>query len=606
MSQVILGWQLTRRLETQDIAAMVSRIKARYQPLFEAPIHHAGICHENQGLLHFDVLPREAPWVHVDTARIICVNGGPSITVDTPSTPARRPGAKELYDLMHDSSGRLDRQPISRINPPFTLCWFDRQRRELGLAHDGLGGDQFFIAETAAGMVFSNKCWPILQFLGEAPRLDHRAWQYWFCLGWFPGNSTPFENVRHLDRGEFVHADSRTVSYRSEDTLAAWLRPVEEGVPASLMTRAVDSVQHLIRLHRPTNGGYGADLTGGLDSRAICSVLIKEAMPCSFSTGGPRFSSDVMVARKIARRFHLDWVHLKDPPFWRHPGLPQAVDLQFSKLLLWGEGLVQPSRFQHFQVEPHASESGGYLSGGASEISKGYYYAYQLGPADGKGFDCARALLRLDTIRAGPLCDTDRRQLSQLLRDQVAKGAVYGLREVALLDYFYLTERIRRWQSAHIAINLFDRSVLPFLSIDHIRLAFAMSPLDKAEHRFQKRIIASNVEKLLEVPFGDSPRYRLQDRLLDWRPKTRWLGGMLQTLDWADYLRADGRLQLERILASDTPLWEILDRDKTVAQWDGFLRGSNRNLLFPLSLMAFWHWYAMYFEAPPGQAPRVP
>lgn len=297
MSKLILGWQLNRRLEDQDIAAIIARIKARYQPLFEDPIHHAGIWHENQGLLHFDVVPREDPGVHLDNARIICLNGSPSITSDSSSDRARRFGAKDLYDHIHGSSGRVDRRTLHQINPPFTLCWFDKTSQELGLAHDGLGADQFFVAETSKGMVFSNKCWPILQFLGEAPRIDHAAWRYWFGLGRFPENSTPFENVRHLDRGELIRADSRVVRFGSEDTLTSWIKPPKEGFPTSLMTAAMHSFEQLIRLNQPVDARYPADLTGGFDTRAICAFLIKEGMPCTFYAGGPRYSSDVTVAR---------------------------------------------------------------------------------------------------------------------------------------------------------------------------------------------------------------------------------------------------------------------------------------------------------------------
>ena len=43
---------------------------------------------------------------------------------------------------------------------------------------------------------------------------------------------------------------------------------------------------------------------------------------------------------------------------------------------------------------------------------------------------------------------------------------------MTLLDFFYLNERVRRWQSAHLAVNLFDRTVLPKMP----RLAPKQSP----------------------------------------------------------------------------------------------------------------------------------
>lgn len=591
MSKLILGWQLDRRLDDRDIAATIARIKARYQPLFEDPIHHAGVWHENQGLLHFDVVQGDDPGVHLDPARIICLSGSPSITGDR----ARRYRAKDLYDYIHGSLGRADRGTLHHINPPFTLCWFDKRTQELGLAHDGLGADQFFVAETSHGMVFSNKCWPILHFLKEAPRIDDAAWQYWFCLGWFPGNSTPFENVRHLGRGEFIRADSRTVRFDSEDTLASWISPVKAEFPTSLMTRAMDSARQLIRLNQPTRARYGSDLTGGLDSRAICAVLIKDGIPCTFYTGGPRYSSDVVVARRIAKRFHLDWVHVKDPPFWRHEDLPHIVDAQFTKLLLWGEGLVQPARFQHFQVAPAPTTHHSYLSGGSSEISRGPYYNRVLTKDKDQGVEYRKALALFESrITTAPLSEAAAFNGTRLVREQVANGEAYGLRELDLLDFLYLTEKMRRWQAAHRAINLFDSSVVPFFNIEHIKLGFAMRPLDKAERRFQSFVIAQNAAELLHLAFGNSFRFKLQERLVRVMSRSQWLGGMLKTLGWAEYLRVDGKSEIEEIFASDTPLWGILEKGKAAAKWRAFLRGSDQNLQFPLGLMAFQRWYAMY------------
>lgn len=280
--------------------------------------------------------------------------------------------------------------------------------------------------------------------------------------------------------------------------------------------------------------------------------------------------------------------------------MSRSPDVQFTKLLLWGEGLVQPTRFQHFHGEPHQTTRGSYLDGGSSGISKGFYYSRLLKRNDDEGLTYRKVLSRFEGIGTAPLTDADAFELSRRLRDHLASGEAYGLRELALLDFFYLNEWIRRWQSAHLAINLFDKSVLPFFSIDHIKLAFAMRPLDKAERRFQRFIIAQNAEELLHVAFGNSLRFKLQDRLLRLMSRTKWLGGVLKTLSWADYLRGDGKPQIDRIFSSDTPLWQILDRERATAKWNAFLRGSDQSIQFPLGLMAFRRWYAMYSESTPG------
>ena len=74
------------------------------------------------------------------------------------------------------------------------------------------------------GVVFSNRCWPILRLTGEPPTLDAEAWRHWFCLGWFPDLSTPVRNVRVLDSGEIIVGDSRAVTSTSAGALSRWIQ----------------------------------------------------------------------------------------------------------------------------------------------------------------------------------------------------------------------------------------------------------------------------------------------------------------------------------------------------------------------------------------------
>lgn len=601
MSKIIVGWQLTGGVEDRDVRRRIGQIKARYQPLFQETIEHTGFWRQGQGLLHFDVPQPDDRGLWVGAESLICVTGRPSITADASPLYGAPLTAKVLHDHLFGSTAQVDRRVLHHINPPFTLCRFDKNNHMLNVVHDGLGADQFFIAATGRGIIFSNKCWPILLFLGESPRIDLDAWRYWFCLGWFPESATPFENVRSLARGEIIRADSHTVAFDSEDTFRSWILPSGDrhSTPA-LVARASDSVRQIIRSNRTAGARYSSDLTGGLDSRAICSVLIKEGIPCIFYTGGSRHSGDVILARRIAKRFNLEWHHVAEPGFGRRDHSATRMDVQFKRLLLWGEGLVEPNRFEHFRRESCPTEHGAYLSGGSSEISKGHYYANLLRKEHELPSDLHAALTGLEGRIGQLLRDADSFNVRQRLRDQIALGELYGIGGLTLLDFFYLNERVRRWQSAHLAVNLFDRTVLPFVNVEHIQLAFAMRPADKAERRLQTFIIAQNAEELLRVGFADSVPVTLWAFL--WRAilKHRRLAALMKTYSWADYLRGDGRVVVDTVLSTQSVLWQILDRNKARARWNEFIRGSNQEFHFLLGLVAFRQWYAMYAEPPLG------
>ncbi len=597
MSKVILGWQLNDPIEDQRVLKTIARIEGRYQPLFQDGLQRSGVWHQNQGLLHFDIRQQEDPNFHLGNDLIICLTGRPSITGDGSTFDKASISAKFMYDNICTSANRIDKSLIRQINPPFTFCCFDKTSQRLCLIHDGLGEDQFFVSETSRGIVFSNKCWPILYFLGESPQIDRSAWKYWFCLGWFPENTTPFQNIRVLDKGEIITADSRTVTFSSADAFRFWIKPSADGLPAALMTQAMNSFHQMIRLNQQSHVGYSADLTGGLDSRAICSFLIKERLPCKLYTGGTRLSYDVILAKRIARRFDMEWRHVPNRRFSRLKDLSATMDVQFKKMLLWGEGFVEPGRFQHFHVEPSPTTYGSYLSGGSSEISKGHYYGHLLRENRNAPFDFDRFAAKFERTRVEILPDDDSFNLTHLLRDQVTKGAVYGLEGFSLLDYFYLSERVRRWQSAHLAINLFDRSVLPFVNIEHIKLAFAMRPFEKAEHSFQKFIIAQNAAELLHIPLKEALYRNPFYWCLRAISKINWANRALNNSSWADYFRRDGRTSVEKILSSDTPLWQILDKNKSKRKWDDFLQGTSQEIDFLLGLMSFSYWHMMYIES---------
>jgi hypothetical protein len=54
-----------------------------------------------------------------------------------------------------------------------------------------------------------------------------------------------------------------------------------------------------------------------------------------------------------------------------------------------------------------------------------------------------------------------------------------------------------------------------------------------------------------------------------------------------DYLREVGRAALERVFFAETPLWQILDREKSRNQWQDFREGRAPRTIFPFTLTAF-------------------
>ncbi len=595
MSPIIVGWQLNGSIGDARIQRLIEGISRRYQPLFQERLRCVGLWEGNQGLVHLGVPQPGDDGLHWSEDQICCRTGRPTTAGPTlPAGPAPV-GAAALRDALVGPDGTVRPEVIGSLNPPFTCCWFDRREARIGLVHDGLGLDQFYVSLSPAGLVFSNRYWPILRLLDKGPAVDVEAWRYWFSAGWFPDTSTPLRNVRALAGGEIIVGDSRTVISTSADALGEWVRGGIGQDPGNLMTRAADAVRDVIYQNRPATGHLEADLTGGIDSRVICAVLSHERLPCRYYTGGSALSSDVVLARRLARRYGLDWVHTDDTGPLAADDPAGIMDGRFRQMTLWGEGLVEPGRWQGFPDAPAPAREGVYLGGGSGEISKGHYYRHVLQCDPGAAFDLDRSLAHLTRSAAGLLPDPGAGTFTDLVRHQLDQGAAaHGLRGWATLDYFYLQQRTRRWQGAHLAINLFQTDVLPLVNADHITLAFAMHPGAKADGAFHRFVIRRNAADFLRVPLSSEasrhPYFRILRLLERVRSVRRRDGG------WANHLRGRGRVAIERRLVPGAPLWEILDRPKGIERWQDFVRGRSEDVSFPLALLAYSFWHAMVFE----------
>ena len=592
MSRIILGWQLNRPIGDARIHGLMEEVERRYQPLFLERLRSVGLWREGQGLLHVDVARGADAGLELTDDRICCRTGRP--TAAEPESGAAGPlGAAALYDRLVSPTGSVRPDAVATVTPPFTFCWFDRRSARIGVVHDGLGLDQFFVSLTPAGVVFSNRYWPILRLTGEPPTLDAEAWRHWFCLGWFPDLSAPVRNVRALGSGEILVGDSRVVTSSSAGALSRWIEQGTGGDPAILMPSAAEAVRNLIHRNRPAEGGFEADLTGGLDSRAICAVLTHEGFRCRYYTGGSRWSAEVVLARRIASQLGLEWTHADDRGPADPGDLSGLVENRLRRFTLWCEGLVQPRRLCAFPDSPAPTSDGVYLGGGSSEISRGPYYRQTLRRNSAAAFDLDGAAAALARPARDLLAAPDEAALADRMRHWLGEGAARGLGGWALIDHWYLHQKVRRWQAAHLAANLFDGDVLPFVNAEHIALAFAMSPLAKVESEFQRFIIQRHAPAILRVPVTSEDHRSRYVQVLRWLDRVR---NRRSNAGWMGYVRGPGRASVERVLSSGAPVWEILDRDRAMRSWHAFVQGTNPDLNFPLALLVFSSWHTALIE----------
>ncbi len=572
----MLGWHLPQAVNDESISKACTAVSLRYQPFYQNKLRLQGHWNKHRGLVRISTEKNDFQ-VFEKGADFICMSGAPTTFNDD---EVIRLDARDLSSRLFNPIGEVNHTVINDINPPFSLARFNSSTDCLTLVHDGLGYDKLFLYESSDKLVFSNKCWPILNLLGKKAKPDYHAWRLWFAFGWFPRLLTPFADIRVLDRGEIITCRQQGIDYGGSSSLPTWLEDARTLRRDDLLDRASKSFGGVIRSYTGKNDTHSnsrcsADLTGGLDSRAICSEIIRTGVPVRFYTGGTADSPDVKVARQIASRFNLDWHH--EPPSMNTRTEPdqEEVAAKFARMLIWDEGCVEPNRFAAMSPVPNSGKLKAYFGGGTSEISKGFYYDANRDPErllttiDALNTARSRYVLGAKELLSDEQCVEDE------LTHAIASATALGLKGYDIADHFYIDERVRRWSSTHSAFNPFDSSVQPFLTVDHIRLAFALSPLERSQKLFQNHIIACNAPALCNIALGYSEPPSEQDY-------------------WLVFFRSHPEMLQKVLSCCDTKLANVLDMDKTKCKLSRILDGKDYDTYFLLRLLAFDFWMAEY------------
>ncbi|GAA4681551.1 hypothetical protein GCM10023347_40530 [Streptomyces chumphonensis] len=162
------------------------------------------------------------------------------------------------------------------------------------------GGVQlYFYARNSNGLVHGATVGEVWARSGEPWRWNYRALGDLLTLSHVVGEDTVVEDVRRTPPGSVMTVDG------GEVTLIREGRP-RDGIRFSVAALRDALESEVMRAWR--GGGDVLCLTGGLDSRLLLSVLLRNGVrPPALVCGQPH-SDDMLIARKIAGQFGLDLV----------------------------------------------------------------------------------------------------------------------------------------------------------------------------------------------------------------------------------------------------------------------------------------------------------
>lgn len=197
---------------------------------------------------------------------------------------------------------------IKKLDGMFAIAFYDKQVGKLYLARDRAGMKPLYYHFENGRIIFSSEIRPILTSV-EA-RLNHKATQAYFVLGYVPGEETMFRGINRVMPGHFLTIDLKTKQL--SDTIYGFEKDrFTEGVNFNnedfrkMMGESV--LNHTMGL-RP----FGLYLSGGLDSTIILHELalhskdLIRTYTTRFESKDSKFNEDADLAKRLCNDYNIE------------------------------------------------------------------------------------------------------------------------------------------------------------------------------------------------------------------------------------------------------------------------------------------------------------
>lgn len=263
---------------------------------------------------------------------------------------------------------------LAALNGIFAFAIWDREKRELLLARDGLGVKPLYYAEGSRGVVFASEIKALRPVLDDSS-LDVVALSRYLSFLWCPGEGTPFRSVRKLGPGDaMIVRDGRIARRWSWSRLPTFRRPTPLRSVPEVIRGVEQGLRTAVTRQLVADVPVGSFLSGGLDSSAIVAFA-RESVPdlrCfTIEVDGGQESDmadDLPYAKQVARHLgvRLDVVNVQSRDMAADfPAMVTALD----------EPLADPAPLNVLYISRLAREHGikVLLSGaGGDDLFSGY------------------------------------------------------------------------------------------------------------------------------------------------------------------------------------------------------------------------------------------
>jgi len=219
-------------------------------------------------------------------------------------------------------------EAIRRFRGMFAFALWDSEKQLLLLARDAFGKKPLFLYEQGGKLLFGSEVQSLLGFPGVSRILDTAALPNFILHRYVPGPQTLFEGIEKLPPGHYAIWQNGTLK-----KTRYFAPPLTDAVrDISSFEDAVSELDRLlddaVRVRMRSDAPFGAYLSGGLDSSAIVSTMVRHSGGAvrTFTAGfREKALSELDYAREVADVFSTEHHALLVEPEAFFSAWPEAV-----------------------------------------------------------------------------------------------------------------------------------------------------------------------------------------------------------------------------------------------------------------------------------------
>ncbi len=505
IEHTLLAWAFDTPPAGDRLDAALGRVEAHYGPLLATPplrrerrLRASGVAlwQRRDDRLRWPLWAEESDVALASTG---IPTGWGSVTGELPADRAPIPLARAL---LH-APGRA-----AELNPPFVLAAVDAAAETIVLVNDFLGAGRLYELRFDDGSVWSNRLGALPLFAAQKPSVDERAWRVFAAAGWFLGEATPIAGARKVGAARSIVINERpggaAARHVDEDPRRELVSPRggrlrRQSVLAGSVEEAAARAEGLARETASAwSVPLAVSLTGGRDSRVSAAAAMAAGIDATYNTGD-QVPGEIDTVRRLIVVAPRDMPHTVNRPQREAEPRDRLLDRALA-IHLVHDGMRNPQELRRQTVLPHSAELQPTLSGHGGELGHGFYYGR------------AAKLRRIEKAgRSGPIEQLERNARSrhsaavetayaEYLEDceaTLATGRDFGLDGPALLDWYYLAQRLPYRSGLGARTGRSSACVTPAF----VRGAFDLRPKDRLDARLHRDVIARLVPEWADVPF---------------------------------------------------------------------------------------------------------